>query len=196
MTDPVGRSAPGQINELLIWQQPHPIIFATLEYRYSPFPTAHSVLEKWRDVVVETANFMAAFAWFNASTGFYDLGPAMYVVSEDTSPNITRNPSFELAQWAWAFDLASTWVSSLGEDVPAQWTSVRRHLALPTVQNNTYVVYDGIEDTFWDDPDYTNDHPSLVGESQFLFGKQPPAHLFIEQAFTDGCRQSQVLSIS
>ena len=33
MTDPSGRSAPGEINELLIWQQPHPLVFAEYEYR-------------------------------------------------------------------------------------------------------------------------------------------------------------------
>ena len=36
MTDPTGRSAPGEINSLLIWQQPHPMYFAEIEYRSFP----------------------------------------------------------------------------------------------------------------------------------------------------------------
>ena len=74
MTDPSGRSAPGEINELLIWQQPHPLVFAEYEYRATK---SQETLEKWRDVVNETANWMVDFAWLNASTKFYDLGPPM-----------------------------------------------------------------------------------------------------------------------
>src|ERR1700753_1694370 len=86
MTDPLGRSSPGEINNLLIWEQPHPIMFA--EYEYRAFPT-ESTLKKWDTVINETANWMSVFAWFNStSTGGsnrYDIGPPMYVVSEDTS---------------------------------------------------------------------------------------------------------------
>ena len=74
MTDPSGRSAPGEINELLIWQQPHPLVFAEYEYRATG---SRDTLEKWKDVVNETANWMSVFAWPNASSGFYDLGPPM-----------------------------------------------------------------------------------------------------------------------
>lgn len=74
MTDPSGRSAPGEINELLIWQQPHPLIFAEYEYRTT---RSRETLEKWKDVINETANWMADFAWYNRSSGFYDIGPPM-----------------------------------------------------------------------------------------------------------------------
>ncbi len=33
MTDPTGRSAPGEINELLIWEEVHPLVFAEYEVR-------------------------------------------------------------------------------------------------------------------------------------------------------------------
>ena len=36
MTDLLGRSAPGEVNELLIWQQPHPLVFAEYAYRAAP----------------------------------------------------------------------------------------------------------------------------------------------------------------
>lgn len=126
MTDPSGRSAPGEINNLLIWQQPHPLIFA--EYEWRAFPH-RGTLEKWKDVVTNTADWMADFAWMNASTGTYDLGPPMYVVSEDTSPNITVNPSFELSYWWLGLGVAQSWMNRLGESAPRAWKQVQTNLS-------------------------------------------------------------------
>lgn len=167
MTDPSGRSAPGEINNLLIWEQPHPLVFAQYEYR--AFPTV-ATLAKWEEVVQETADWMAAFAWWNTSSGVYDIGPPMYVVSEDTSPNVTRNAAFELAYWRFGLGLAEGWMQKLGKAVPAQWTHVRENLAMLPVDNGTYTVYEGIEQNFWTDPAYTSNHPALVG----LHGWLPP----------------------
>lgn len=86
MTDPTGRSAPGEINSLLIWQQPHPMYFAEIEYR--SFPN-NSTLHAWDEILTGVADFMASFAWYNETTGVYDLGPPMYPVSESTNPNVT-----------------------------------------------------------------------------------------------------------
>jgi hypothetical protein len=166
MTDPSGRSSPGDINNMLLWQQPHPLVFAQYEYR--AFST-RDTLEKWRDVIVETADWMAAFAWKNESTGYYDLGPPMYVVSEDTAPNDTRNAAFELAYWRLGLGLAEKWLSELGEDVPEAWTDVKNNLAPLPIDNGTYIVYEGLESNFWTDPRYTNDHPALTG----LYGWLP-----------------------
>ncbi|KAJ8125453.1 hypothetical protein O1611_g8186 [Lasiodiplodia mahajangana] len=94
MTDPTGRSAPGEINSLLIWQQPHAMYFAETEYR--SFPNG-ATLKKWDEILTPTADFMASYAFYNESTGVYDLGPPMYPASENTNPNATVNPAFELA---------------------------------------------------------------------------------------------------
>ncbi|KAI0635047.1 Six-hairpin glycosidase-like protein [Trametes polyzona] len=166
MTDPSGRSAPGEINELLIWEQPHPLVFAEYEYRAR---RSRATLEKWRDVVHATADWMAVYAHRNKSTGFFDLGPPMYVVSEDTSPNATRNPAFELAYWRFGLDRASIWMERLGEEVPPAWTEVRDNLAPLPSEGGLYAVYEGIPSDFWDTPTFTNDHPALVG----LYGWLP-----------------------
>ncbi|KAF6761499.1 Six-hairpin glycosidase-like protein [Ephemerocybe angulata] len=172
MTDPSGRSSPGEINNLLIWQQPHPLIFAQYEYRAFPVKETR---RKWRDVVKATADWMAEFAWSNATTGRFDLGPPMYPVSEDTSPNATVNPAFELAYWRLGLEIAEEWFRGLGEDVPRSWTEARKNLApLPVNEDEdgvrTYSVYEGIEASFWTDSKYTSDHPALVG----LYGWLPP----------------------
>lgn len=106
MSDPTGRSAPGEINSLLIWQQPHPFHFA--EYEYRAYPTQQT-LDKWNDILVESAKFMTSFAFWNESIGVYDLGPPMYPMSENTDPNATVNPTFELAYWYFGLKIAASW---------------------------------------------------------------------------------------
>jgi len=77
------RELPHPIHALLIWQQPHPIYFAELDYRLHP---TRETLEKWRDVVFKTAEFMADFAYYEKTNDHYILGPPMYIVSENTIP--------------------------------------------------------------------------------------------------------------
>jgi len=166
MTDPTGRSAPGEINSLLIWQQPHPMYLAEIEYRSFPNDT---VLEKWDEVLTASADFMASFAWYNESTGVYDLGPPMYPVSENTPPNGTINPTFELAYWRFGLDIAAAWKTRQGQPVPAEWLTVRDGLAPLPIVDGTYAVYEGIEG-MWTDNATTNDHPAMAG----IYGLLPP----------------------
>jgi hypothetical protein len=67
-----GRSSPGGINGLLMWQQPHPMYLASLAYQASP---TNTTLERWAPILSATADYMASYAWFNQSSGYYDLGP-------------------------------------------------------------------------------------------------------------------------
>lgn len=60
--------------------------FAEIEYR--SFPN-NVTLATWDEILTGVADFMASFAWYNESTGVYDLGPPMYPVSESTNPNAT-----------------------------------------------------------------------------------------------------------
>ncbi|KAM7222022.1 Six-hairpin glycosidase-like protein [Rhypophila decipiens] len=166
MTDPTGRSAPGEINSLLIWQQPHPMYFAETEYRSFPNRTT---LGRWDDIITETADYMASYAYFNSSTGVYDLGPPMYPVSENTNPNATLNPTFELAYWRFGLDIAIRWKSRLNQTIPPAWLVVRDNIAPLPVINNTYAVYEGIPQ-MWTDNATVNDHPAMAG----IYGLLPP----------------------
>lgn len=166
MSDPTGRSAPGEINSLLIWQQPHPMHFA--EYEYRAFPNQHT-LDKWDEVLYESAVWMADYAYFNESTGVYDLGPPIYPVSENTDPNATYNAAFELAYWRFGLNVASAWQRRQGKSVPAKWTHVVENLAPLPVNNDTYVIYEGIPD-MWNNDTFTEDHQSMLG----IYGWLPP----------------------
>ncbi|KAK9782918.1 putative Six-hairpin glycosidase-like protein [Seiridium cardinale] len=167
MTDPTGRSAPGEINSLLIWQQPHAMYFAELEYRSFP---CNETLESWDEVLTGTADFMASYAWWNETTQVYDLGPPMYPVSENTNPNATVNPAFEIAYWRFGLDVAIQWKQRQALEVPADWVTVRDNLApLPlTPEGDTFAVYEGIPN-MWQNTT-VQDHPAMAG----IFGLLPP----------------------
>ncbi|KAK7747991.1 hypothetical protein SLS53_001243 [Cytospora paraplurivora] len=157
MTDPSGSSAPGGINSLLIWQQPHVMYFAEIEYRSYP---ENTTLESWDEILTASADFMASYAWYNETTGVYDLGPPMYPVSENTSPNVTINPTFELAYWRFGLDIAIQWKERQGQAVPDDWVTVRDNLAPLPIVNGTYPVYEGIPD-MWTGTTTTEDVSNL-----------------------------------
>lgn len=177
MSDPSGRSAPGEINSLLIWQQPHPMYFAEMEYRSFPTP---ATLAKWDPILRPLADFMASYASLNTSTGVYDLGPPMYPVSENTPPNATINPAFELAYWRFGLRVAAAWHTRQHKPIPRNWTQVHDRLAPLPVQNNTYVTHEGTHD-MWTSPAYTEDHPALLG----LCGWLPPDPRFNATVFAN-----------
>src|SRR5205823_9452198 len=72
MVGPLGRDSPSPIGPLLIWQQPHPIFYAELCYRSHP---NRATLMRYRDIVFESAEFMASYAYFEATSQRNILGP-------------------------------------------------------------------------------------------------------------------------
>ena len=95
MTEVVtGVSSPGGINGLLLWQQPHPLYLAEIAYSVSPTP---ETLAKWDKVITATADYLASYAWYNQSSGLYDIGPPAYGVTENTEPEKSRNLAYEVA---------------------------------------------------------------------------------------------------
>ncbi|KAJ1713060.1 Six-hairpin glycosidase-like protein [Aspergillus flavus] len=166
MSDPSGASAPGSQNALLIWQQPHPMYFAELEYRSSPNV---ETLNKWDYILDELATWMVSYAWWNVSTQVYDLGPPMYPSSENTSPNSTYNPTFELAYWRFGLKIASDWKTRQGILVPESWTRVLNNLAPLPIIDGAYSICADLPD-MWNKSSYTSDHPSQIA----VYGLLPP----------------------
>jgi hypothetical protein len=158
------REWPHPIHALLIWQQPHPIYFAELDYRLHP---TRETLEKWRDVVFNTAEFMADYAYYEKKNDCYILGPPMYIVSENTKPEITYDPSFELGYWRFGLRIAQVWKERLGLSRDKKWDDVLKKLSpLPQV-DGVYIIHENI-DSMW--TKFTFEHPALIGTFGMLPG--------------------------
>ena len=155
MTSPDGRDSPSTVGVFLIWQEPHPIYYAELCYRTHP---DKETLEKYKDIVFETAKFMASYPVWDEAGQRYVLGPAL-IPAQESYGNYKRtnlNPTFELAYWYWALDTAQKWRQRLGMERDEQWDKVINNLSQPTIRDG---VYAGIET-----PPYTiyQDHPSML----------------------------------
>ncbi|KAF2830406.1 hypothetical protein CC86DRAFT_463713 [Ophiobolus disseminans] len=154
-----GVSSPGDINALLLWQQPHPMYLAQLAYQAHP---TRETLQSWDKVLTATANYMASYPGLNNKTGKYDLGPPSYGVTENTPPNSTRNLAYEIAYWRWGLDAAIDWKRKLQQPVPDKWVHVASNLALPPQVDGLYAVYEGLNSTWWNETKLTGDPRSLI----------------------------------
>ena len=159
MTDNKGNESPSSIGAMLIWQQPHFITFAELEYRAKK---DKKVLEKYKDLVFKTADFMASFAHFNKEKGRYVLGPGLIPAQERFKAETTFNPTYELAYWEWGLKTAQEWRIRLGMERNKKWDEVMAKLSPLPVQNGVYLAAESAPDSYTN-PEYKTDHPSVLG---------------------------------
>lgn len=167
-----GREWPHPIHAMLIWQQPHPIYFAELDYRLHP--TAET-LAKWKEVVFETAEFMTDFAYYQESNDRYILGPPVYIVSENTEPENTFNPAFELGYWRFGLRVAQEWRKRLGLETDNKWNTVLKKLSPLPQQDGLYVTHENI-DSIW--TKFAFEHPALIGTYGMLPGDGVDQEIF------------------
>ena len=166
MVGPEGRESPGG-NPFIIWNQPNPIYLAELCYRANPSP---ETLRKYKDVVFASAEYMAAFAFWDAGRRRYVLGPPVWLAQEIYEPKTAQNPLFELAYWAFGLDLAQKWRQRLGLPIQAVWDRIASNLAPLPVAAGLYVGLESTPDTFTN-PESRRDHPSMLMAYGFLPGK-------------------------
>ncbi len=159
-----GRTAPWSGNQVLLWKQPHPILFAELEYRVRPM---RQTLEKWSEVVDLTAQFMADYPTKD-DRSVYHLTPVM----PPSETGITADTVFDLAYWRWGLANANRWRERLGQPRCETWDAVRGNLApLPlkeglTDAESVFVHAPGWQTTY---ETRTWEHPDIVG----VFGMLP-----------------------
>jgi hypothetical protein len=147
----------------LLWKEPHPIFFAELDYRLHP---TKATLDKWKDVVFGTADFMADYPTWNAATGHYDLYP-VWPAYEGDNHTLRRNPIFELGYWHVALEWAQQWRLRLGLERESQWDKVASQLAPLPVKDGLYIYSDDRPDTF---TSRNTDHLDIIG----IVGMLPP----------------------
>jgi hypothetical protein len=136
MTDPSGTESPSGVGPVLVWQQPHPIYLAELLWRAR---RDQATLDRYKDIVFQTADYMASFVDYDAGRKEFVLGPGVSSGDEkhtDVLHNL--NPTMEIVYWKWTLQIAQQWRQRLHLPRDAKWDDVIDHLAKPTVRNGVY----------------------------------------------------------
>jgi hypothetical protein len=166
MTAPDGRDSPSPIGPMLIWQQPHPVVMAESIYRAKP---SQETLAHYREIVFESAEFMADYAHFDAKRGSYVLGPPVIPAQENHPPRETWNPTFELEYWDHALGIAQKWRERAGMARNPKWDDVQAKLAPLPIKDGVYLAHENCPQTF---TERNRDHPSMLGALGVLPGKK------------------------
>jgi len=164
MIGPEGRDSPSPVGPLLIWQQPHPIFYAELCYQARP---TRNTLQQYRELVFQSAEFMADYAFFDKRTSRYVLGPPVIPAQENHPAAETWNPTFELSYWSYGLKVAQTWRQRLGLGRNTQWDRVMRKLSALPAKNGVYLAHENCPETF---SKRNYDHPSMLGAFGVLPG--------------------------
>jgi hypothetical protein len=127
MTDPNGHESPSSVGAFLIWQQPHFIYFAELDYRAHP---NKQTLDKYKDLVLADADFMASFPTYDQEHDRYNLGKGIILAQERYKPEDTYNPTYELQYWRWALTTAQQWRKRLGMPPDKKYALILKKLAV------------------------------------------------------------------
>jgi len=166
MVGPHGRESPSRIGPLLIWQQPHLISLCELLYRAHP---TDEVLNRYKDLVLNTAEFMASYPLWDEQQQRYVLGPPLIPAQELHPPRTTYNPAFELAYWRFGLQTAQKWRQRLAMRRSPHWDHVLERLSALPVVNGLYVNAESDPVTFRD-PKKRHDHPTLLAPLGLLPG--------------------------
>ena len=158
MVGPHGQNSPSSVASYLIWQQPHIIWHAEQLYRANP---TRETLEKYKQLVYATADFMADFPVWNQEKQQYDLAPPLIPAQEHWPKGKTFNPPFELSYWYWGLTTAQQWKERLQESKDEKWEDVRLNLAKPDQLDGVYLGIQGAVDSYTDE-DLMRDHPIVL----------------------------------
>jgi hypothetical protein len=165
MVGPEGRESPGG-NPLIVWNQPHPIALAELLYRAE---SSRETLERYEDLVLETAEGLSSMLHWVEAEQRYVLGPPLWISQEIHDPRKSMNPSFELSYWGHALGLAQDWRERLGRKRSLEWDHIWEHLSDLPQKDGRYVALESVPDTF-DNPLSRRDHPTMVAPLGLLPG--------------------------
>jgi protein-glucosylgalactosylhydroxylysine glucosidase len=164
MVGPDGHDSPSAVGPLLIWQQPHPIFYAELCYLSHP---NRATLARYRDVVFESAEFMASYAFYEKGRQRFVLGPPVIPAQENHPARETWNPTFELEYWSFGLRIAQRWRQRLGMKPNPEWHRIISQLSALPVRDGVYLAHENCPQTF---TERNHDHPSMLGALGMLPG--------------------------
>ncbi|HEU5136783.1 MAG TPA: hypothetical protein VFU13_16675 [Steroidobacteraceae bacterium] len=179
MTGPEGRESPSKVNPFIMWQQPHPIYLAETIYKARP---TRATLEKYRELVFETAELLASWPFYDRKAERFVLGPPLIPAQENFEPLETWNPTFELEYWRFGLATAQDWRQRLGMPRNPVWDNVLFRLSKLPEKDGIYLAAESQQD-LWERarsekcsngntaPECPNrDHPSFVAALGLLPG--------------------------
>jgi hypothetical protein len=175
-----GRESPSAVNPFIMWQQPHPIYLAEAIYRARP---ERATLERYRGLVLETAELLASWPGRDGKTGRLSLGPPVIPAQENFPPLTTFDPTFELEYWRFGLRTAQQWRERLGLAREPRWDEVLARLAPLPMRDGLYLAA-GSRPDLWErarSPECSKiarseecpnrDHPSFVAALGLLPGE-------------------------
>jgi len=179
MVGPEGRESPSTVNPWIMWQQPHPIYLAETLYNVRK---DKAVLEKYRDLIFETAELLVSWPFFDKKEERFILGPPMIPAQENFDPQVTFNPTFELAYFRFGVATAQDWRVRLGMPKDPKWDDFLFRLSKLPQKDGIYLAAESQQD-LWErarSPQCSKgntaegcpnrDHPSLVAAYGLLPG--------------------------
>jgi hypothetical protein len=160
MTDHSGEETPSSVGAFLIWQQPHFIYMAEMLYRQKKNP---EILKQYSKLLFETADFMASFPTKDPVTNKYNLGKGLIPAQECFDAVQTFNPTYELAYWSWALEVAQQWRIRTGLPRNTKWDEIIQNLAPLPQLNGVYLAAGNTPDCYTKGSKYLTDHPAVLG---------------------------------
>jgi hypothetical protein len=122
--------SPSNAGPFRMTQQGHAIYWAELMYREHP---TRETLERFKDLVMQSAEFMVDYLWWDDKTSRYVLGPPLLTGSEATDHFKSFNSTVELSYWFYGLRTAQLWRERLGLPREAKWDEVLAKLSKPPV---------------------------------------------------------------
>ncbi|WP_257669680.1 hypothetical protein [Parapedobacter tibetensis] len=159
MVDHEGDESPSSVAAFLIWQQPHFIYLAELAYRDKKDP---ETIEKYKELVYATAEFMADFPTYDKENDRYNLGKGVIPAQEVFPAVDTYNPTYEVAYWDWALKIAQEWRERDGLPRHERWDEIIDKLAPLPQQDGVYLATESAPDSYTNDR-WRTDHPAVLG---------------------------------
>ncbi|MBC8600323.1 hypothetical protein H8784_01150 [Parabacteroides acidifaciens] len=143
MIGPNGVESPSKVGPLLVWQQPHLIFYCELLYRENQ---SLEFVNKYRNLIEATADFMFDYANWDTVKKCYVLGPPIISAREGNhfTYKSNMNPAFELAYWSWGLKKANDWRERLGLKRNANWDRMAEQMSPWPIVNNIYVEAESV----------------------------------------------------
>src|SRR5690606_8672461 len=93
-------------------------------------------LQKYEDLVFNTADFMASFVRFQ--DGKYHLCHPLFPAQEIFKATETDNPTYELQYWYYGLTIAQKWRERLGLTLNPKWNDILQNLQALPVRDGLY----------------------------------------------------------